>query len=278
MVKLPLVDAEADAYFTESIKTASMAYATIRGVNAVVSVLKESEIEVSPAGVGINIAAGQILDPIDDMTERLSDIVVAAIVSLGIQKVGYEIGEALSFKAIAVLLLLIIPAVWAGVRGADKYTSLLLKVALILLLLRFLLPAASLLNDIFYQKVLQERIGHAVEDLTIVSTSYQDLSTLEDREEKKDGGFLSSITGSGDGRLERTKQAFLKVIKNVEQIIESLLELTTLYVMLFIMQIVMIPLAILWLLIRILNRPLFNEMTANWLNPGRQPETPTTQT
>jgi hypothetical protein len=273
MVKLPLIDAEADAYFTESIKTATLAYATIRGVNAVVSVLKESEIEVSPAGVGINIAAGQILDPIDDMTERLSDVVVASIVSLGIQKVGYEIGEALSFKAIAVLLLLIIPALWIGQKWSSKYTGILLKLGLILLLLRFLLPAASLLNDAFYQKVLKERIDHAVDNLTIVSTSYQDLSTLEEREDKKDGGFLSSITGPGDGRIARTKQAFFRVIENVEQIIESLLELTTLYAIVFLMQILVIPLAILWLLIRILHKPMFNDMTANWLNPRRQPET-----
>ncbi len=264
LVKLPLIDAEADAYFTRSIKTAAVAYATIRGVNAVVSVLKESEIELSPAGVGVNIAAGQILDPIDDMTERLSDVVVASIVSLGIQKVGYEIGEALSFKAIAVILLLIIPAVWVSrIKRADRYVGILLKVGLILLLLRFLLPAASLLNDTFYQKVLKERIDHAVENLSVVSTSYQDLSTLEDKE---DSGFFSSITGSGDGRIERAKQAFLRVIENVEQIVESLLTLTTLYVIAFIMQILVVPLAILWLLVGLLRRPMFNDLTASWFN------------
>lgn len=99
-IKLPVLDTNADGYFEESIKGATLAYASVRGVNAVVSVLKESEIEVSPAGVGVNIAAGQILDPIDDMTERLSDVMVASIVSLGIQKIGYEIGSAISFKAL----------------------------------------------------------------------------------------------------------------------------------------------------------------------------------
>jgi hypothetical protein len=274
LVKLPLIDAEADAYFTKSIKTATVAYATIRGVNAVVSVLKESEIELSPAGVGVNIAAGQILDPIDDMTERLSDVVVASIVSLGIQKVGYEIGEAISFKAIAVILLLIIPAVWAGIKGADKYTGVLLKIGLILLLLRFLLPAASLLNDSFYQNVLKERVEQSVESLSIVSTSYQDLSTLEGKE---DSGFFSSLTGSGDGRIARAKQAFLKVIDNVEQIVESLLMLTTLYVIAIIMQILVVPLAILWLLLQILRRPMFNDLTSNWFSPDQQPVEPAEQ-
>jgi hypothetical protein len=202
------------------------------------------------------------------MTERLSDVVVASIVSLGIQKVGYEIGEAISFKAIAVILLLIIPAVLAGIKGADKYTGILLKTGLILLLLRFLLPAASLLNDSFYQNVLKERVEQSVESLSIVSTSYQDLSTLEDKE---DSGFFSSLTGSGDGRIERAKQAFLKVIDNVEQIVESLLTLTTLYVIAFIMQILVVPLAILWLLLQILRKPMFNDLTTSWFSPDQPP-------
>jgi len=67
-VKLPGFARLAGDFFSESIQAATIAYATTRGVNAVVSVVNESHLELAPAGVGVTIAAGQILDPIDDMT------------------------------------------------------------------------------------------------------------------------------------------------------------------------------------------------------------------
>jgi len=70
-----------DAYFREAITKAGVAYATCRVLNASVSIVKDSSLQLEPAGVGISLAVGQALDPIDDMTERLSDVLVTAITS-----------------------------------------------------------------------------------------------------------------------------------------------------------------------------------------------------
>jgi hypothetical protein len=263
-LKLPLIDTEADRYFEESIKGATLAYASVRGVNAVVSVLKESEVEVSPAGVGINIAAGQILDPIDDMTERLSDVMVAAIVSLGIQKIGYEAGAIISFKALALLLLLLIPLTWFRSERTVHISSLLLRIAVLLLALRFLLPLSALVNDALYQNVLKARIDQGVENLSIVSSSYEELSSLEEKEER---GFFASITPSGSDKIQRTKRAFFRVMDNVERIISSLLELTTLYITAFIVQTLLLPLFMLWIMIRIMNRPIIDRWAGRIATP-----------
>jgi len=175
--RLSAIDRVADAYFTESITAATLAYATTRGVNAVVSVVKGSHLELAPAGVGISIAAGQILDPIDDMTERLSSMLVVAIASIGIQKLGYDIGAAISFKVIAIVLLLMIPLL--GLNGATA--SFLYEPAIKLCLL--LLPASALVSDWLYSNRLQPHIATAVHDLSIVSDSYQTLSKLIDSDD-----------------------------------------------------------------------------------------------
>lgn len=70
---------------------AGVAYGVCRVVNASVSAIKESQIQIEPAGLGVSLAVGQVLDSLDDMTERASDILVTAIVSLGIQKIVYEL-------------------------------------------------------------------------------------------------------------------------------------------------------------------------------------------
>ena len=248
-LEIPVVDQQSEAYFESALTGATLAYATTRGVNAVVSVLKESEIDVAPAGVGVTVAAGQILDPIDDMTERLSDVLVMAIVSLGIQRLGYEIGAAISFKAVAVLLLGFIPVVWLNLRAHQTLPRLLLKSCIVLLALRFLLPISSLLNDSLYQNVLQGRIEEAKQGLSIISSDYEELSTIQPKEEK---GFLSSLGNAGD-KIDEIRQAWSRIADNAENVISSLLTLTTMYIAMFLLQVLLIPLSMLWLLLKLVN-------------------------
>lgn len=257
-VEIPVVDRQSDAYFAGTLKSATLAYATTRGVNAVVSVLKESEVQVSPAGVGLTIAAGQILDPIDDMTERLSSVIVMAIVSLGIQKIGFELGAAFSFKLVAALILLFIPALWLNLRAPNPMLRLAVRFCYFLLVLRFLLPASSLVNDYLYDNLFKAKIEESVKSLSVISSDYKEMSTMEPEGER---GFFSSLTGAVGTRIEKTKQAFSRVLENAEGVITSLLSLTTLYVALFIIQVLFIPLGMLWLLTNLARSPAIDLLT-----------------
>ena len=245
-VKFPGIDRLADDYFSESIKVATIAYATTRGVNAVVSVVKESHLELAPAGVGVTIAAGQILDPIDDMTERLSSVLVAAIGSIGIQKLGFEIGEAISFKAIALILLLMIPLIWFSTAWLSPLLQPAIKLCLVLLLLRLLLPASAIISDSLYSNWLQPGIEDAMDRLAIVSKNYDDMRSMTP---EQSSGFFSSMTGGAAEKVEKTRQAFLNMVENAENIIASLLHLMTAYLAIFMVQILLLPLAMLWLLV-----------------------------
>ncbi len=262
-IKLQGIDGMADNYFSESIKAATISYATTRGVNAVVSVVKESHLELAPAGVGVTIAAGQVLDPIDDMTERLSSIMVAAIASLGIQKIGFEISKALAFKAIAIVLLLTTPLLWLNSTILMPLLQPAIKICLILLLLRFMLPVSALISDSLYSNWLQSGIENSVEKLTIVSKNYKEMSNMP---EDQNTGFFSMMTAGAAEKVEKTREAFMNMVENAEDIISSLLQLMTAYLTIFIVQILLLPLFMLWILVslfksRILNS--YSEQIAN---------------
>lgn len=244
-IKIPVADTLADDYFSESIQAATIAYATTRGVNAVVSVVKESHLELAPAGVGISIAAGQILDPIDDMAERLSSVLVAAIGSLGIQKIGFEISSIISFKAIAAILLLTIPLIWLSNAAMEPLLQLAIKLCLILLLLRFMLPTSALISDSIYSNWLQPGIEESMQKLSIISDSYNDMSSMQPEQEQ---GFFSSMTAGGADKIEKTREAFMKMVENAENIISSLLNLMTAYLTIFVVQVLLLPLFMLWML------------------------------
>lgn len=244
-VKLPGIDRLGDDYFSQSIKTATLSYATTRAVNAVVSVVKESHLEVAPAGVGVSIAVGQILDPIDDMTERLSTMLVAAIASLGIQKIGYEIGMAISFKAVAIILLVCIPLLWLKSAGAASLIQFGIRLCLILLLLRFMLPLSAMLSDSLYNHWLKPGVENSLQSLTVVSNSYSELSTIPPEQSKN---FFSTLTDGVTKHVDKTRKAFSSMVDNAENIVSSLLALITAYLTIFVVQVLILPLCMLWLL------------------------------
>jgi len=62
-LKLPLLDTTTEVYFSEAIAKAGVVYATCRVVNASVSIVKHSSLQLEPAGVGVSLAVGQALDP-----------------------------------------------------------------------------------------------------------------------------------------------------------------------------------------------------------------------
>ena len=77
----------AKSYLNESIVLSASTYATCRVINGGVSSLQESSISISPWGVGIEYEAGQILDPINDAVERLSEACVHSMALLGVQRI-----------------------------------------------------------------------------------------------------------------------------------------------------------------------------------------------
>ena len=78
---------KSSTYLDDTLKKAIYTYAIVRGINGVISVLQNSSVAMSPAGIGINMALGEILDPINDLMERFSWVMLVSIAAIGIQKI-----------------------------------------------------------------------------------------------------------------------------------------------------------------------------------------------
>lgn len=136
-LRLPVLDEAADAYFKTAITKAGLSYATCRVINASVSIIEESSLHLQPAGVGVSLAVGQALDPIDDLTERVSDVLVTAVTSLGVQKIAYEIGISLAPPALAVFLLTLSLLLWFGNDRIKLVQKTIMRFALLIVIARF---------------------------------------------------------------------------------------------------------------------------------------------
>jgi hypothetical protein len=252
-VHLPVLDATTDSYFKESITKAGVSYGVCRIINATVSVIKESSLEVEPAGIGLSLAIGQIVDPINDMVERLSDVLVMSITSLGVQELLYEISVTLVPSIMAVVLLLLSLLVWLKNERLVKVQKILINVLVIASIARFCLPVSSIANQFLQDHFFEDKIVKANAEL---ARGTVDLGQLNDVHLPKYDGIIGTIENGTSYLKQKTidfKRAIEITIENNGLIIENLLRLTFLYLGVFVIQVLVLPLLIFWFMMKIVN-------------------------
>ena len=82
-----VIDEHADADLEALFQRALITFALARTLNGVISAVQGTELALQPAGVGLTLTPGEILDPVNDLVERFSWILLGATISLGIQQV-----------------------------------------------------------------------------------------------------------------------------------------------------------------------------------------------
>ncbi len=252
-LRIPGLDNIADDYFSESITKAAVVYATCRVINASVSIAKESTLNLEPAGVGVTLAIGQALDPIDDMTERVSDLLVTAITSLGVQKLAFEIGVSIAPRIVAVFLLLLSILTWFENEQVGSIKKTTINVIIFIMVARLALPISALASNYIQNNFLAERISAANKELTAGSA---ELDRLMDFSTPEVSGVLGTIRNNASFIQRKTiefKDAIVATVSNAGSIVEALLKLTFLYVGVFIIQVIALPVMVFWLLVKFAN-------------------------
>ena len=160
----PLDDAAA-RHIDGGMKAAFAAFATARALNGVISLVQSAQVSAQ-LGVGMSVAPGELLDPVNDLIERFSDAMLAATVAFGVQKVLLAVGG----HWVVALALGVAALAWAGLAVAGRPgPRWLLRVLALLLLARFAVPVAAVGTDLLARTFLasqQEASRQAIEALT----------------------------------------------------------------------------------------------------------------
>ena len=135
------------------LERALLSYASARAVNAVLSVAQGTELAVQPAGVGVVLAPGQALEPINDLVEQFANLMLTACVAFGVQKVLLTVGAHWSVSAALTLAALGWATVHFRRRAPPAWLSRLL---LVLLMARFALPVVVIGSDLLFEKFMAD--------------------------------------------------------------------------------------------------------------------------
>ena len=245
---LETLDTHSSVYLDNALKRSLATFAVARALNGLVSVVQGTEVNISPAGMGATFAPGQLLDPVNDMVERFSWVMLMSSVSIGAQEMMLHLGKTPLFKLLfALFTLVLLLQLWLPRLRLPWSLSLSMKAVLLLVLLRFSVPVLVMANEMVYDAVLAPQYEQAYGEVLQTSEEVSMMVTeVQSREQKLDEerSFIERLN------VSRQYEAFKQELKeSVEAFIaafnaamESMIALITV----FVLNSVIIPLLALW--------------------------------
>ncbi len=252
------VDRVAEADHKALFQRALITFALARTLNGVISAVQGTELALQPAGVGVTLTPGQILDPVNDLVERFSLIMLGATLSLGIQQVFLDVGQWWGVRVLVAVLGLL--WLWARMSKATRPQSLLgnserilLRVFIIVFFLRFAVPVALIANEALYGLFLESRYQESAQVIETAGTQIEKVSARPLIEEPgEEAGLIETLERALDSTREtldiRRRVEYIK--ERAADVVEHMIQLSVV----FILQTGVLPIAFLWLFLQLLKR------------------------
>jgi hypothetical protein len=251
----PFIDQRAAADYEQLFQRAFVTFALARTINGVISVVQGTEIALQPAGVGVTLTPGEILDPVNDLVERFSWIMMGATISLGVQNVLLDVSAWWVIQAlVSALAAWMLIRIWYPGQGSRARGIILKRVFLSLLFIRFAVPVMLIANDLLYQQFLEQRYQQSTEVITVAGRELEQIREEASAEntEDTDASMLDSITRAWSSTVDSIDlSARLKRMQShAADVIENLIQLSVV----FILQTGLLPVAFLWFFVQVFKR------------------------
>jgi hypothetical protein len=246
------------AQLDESLQETALTFATTRAVNAVISLVQESTFGFS-LGINFSIAAGQILDPLNDLIERFSQLTLACLVALSLQKVLLDLGIVLALSLLLPLTaILALTMIWWRGAARPALRHITYGLGLISLFTLLGLPISILGTDALDHLLLSKQIVAANSRINQVSTDLAKQTpsppSLNEDNSSDDDSLFDRFKRSAETAQTQVEQP-AKILTLLEQIksldTETLVEDIILLCGLYLLRALLLPILMLWLTFRL---------------------------
>lgn len=255
LIQFGTLDRLGHEYTEAGFKRALVVFALSRGLNGIISVAQGTEVAIEPVGIGLNFKPGEILDPVNDLVERFSWVMLASSTSFGIQRVLLDAMASswltyITLGAVASLLWVL----WWPTHSLIGTRRFLCRIALVLLVLRFSVALMAIGSESFYRAFLapqysesQTQLEQAATHIGEVNSEIQPPLAKADERSLLDEAKRVYETATRAVDVESRMAAFNQAATHIS---EHAIQM----IVVFLMQTVLFPLASIWLLLQLLKR------------------------
>lgn len=248
-----MVDDLGRDYTQAGLSRALITFGIARGLNGVISVAQGTEIAIEPAGVGVVLAPGQILDPINDLVERFSWVMLASATSLGIQQVLLKV---MAWPGLTLLLALLLAAMlailWWPRPVAVAIKGTVYRLAWVMTILRFAIPLIAIGNELLYNTFLEPQysdsraqLEQSVDTIGNINRQAAPRSDSDSTSSWLDSAKRAYASAADAMNVERRIEAFKLAAADISEHAINL-------IVVFVLQTILFPLLFLWLMVQAL--------------------------
>ena len=249
-----IVDDYGAAYGERAFKRALVTFAVARTLNGVISVAQGTEVAVEPGGVGVNFTVGQVLDPVNDLVERFSAVMLVATTSLGLQNVLLRMVSWWALTALLVVAALIsVALVWRAPETAkDGWKRWFLNGFMALVFLRFAVPLLIIGTGLVFDTFLAAEQDAATAALEATREEIETFNQEQTVAVDEDQSMLDRLATMVDDSLETMNVR--ERLENFKDRVSNASEHIINLIVIFVLQTVLLPLAFVWLLLELTKR------------------------
>ncbi|HEX4944996.1 MAG TPA: hypothetical protein VFV55_11625 [Usitatibacteraceae bacterium] len=236
------LDSNASQHAQAGLKRALASFATARALNAVISVVQGTEVAVQPAGVGIVFTPGQVLDPVNDLVEQFSALMLAASVAFGLQIALIKFGGYWAVSlALSAFALAWVAANWRRWSAPGWLTRMLVG----MLLVRFAVPLVVLGSEAGFRLFLENDYAAGQSSIELSTSRFASLSPpapapkADDSLPERFRQWWSQNADVGK-RIDELKEVAGRAVEHIVKLI-----------VVFLLQTLVVPLLLFWVLFRI---------------------------
>jgi hypothetical protein len=212
-----------------------------------------TEVALEPAGVGVILTPGQILDPANDLIERFSWVMLICTISLGIQSILLNIFSSFYFStAVTASLFLMVLFVWNKYETPVQLKNILYRVAALLIILRFFIPVMAMTSEGMYTAFLEPIYVESTQKLEYSDKTITELSkeSAAARNESEELSWYEALTQNINSTIDTFDVD--KRVEELKQEVESLTNHIIDLIVIFTMQTILFPLLFLWLSLKLI--------------------------
>lgn len=233
---------------------ALVTFGLVKTLNAAISTVQATQVNASPAGLGVTLGIGEVLDPLNDFVERFSWVMLVSATSLGIQRLIMEIG---GWQFVNITLAIVIGyflfLMWLPQFHKKQFINATYKLMLLLLVFRFVMPCVSYVNTTVYNYFLVDKYEESERQLVDVKDEAQKISkdvekSAESEPAEENSGIWNNIKNKYAGFTEAINPK--KHIDEMELKFDTAQKHILDLMAVFLLQTLVIPLVVIWLLLK----------------------------
>jgi len=237
------LDTKGKAFVNANFSESVVVFGSAKALNAVISLAQGTELDLP----FVTLAIGEVLDPINDLVEQFSLVMLASTVSLGIQKImmNFVVTDVYNYVLLGLIIFTNI-FLFLNFTKSENIRALFFKITMVLIFLRFAVPLMGIANDYAYNSFVKQEYNIQILNENIITVkenvSKVTQSTIEEKADHSIIDKISKLTEKFDSQYYDKKiEEYKTSVDNASEYIISL-------IIVFVFQTIFLPLLFLFIL------------------------------